>query len=250
MAKIQVWLFKTGSFSWNRNSNSDWRSLIEEQILWTLTCQHCTSLAFSNLSSLHQFEFIQVDSSKLQNHSNPDSFTICDCTLIIIIGISKTFNDLNWFIPPVWRTRNKFMLRFGHDRSINSFGCRVLGFWYWIYISLPKQRPEKLSVELFNLNMNENTTWYYTTGYYNDEYQYDFFIDFKNNESIILKVVTILQVNNMVGAFILLVAGEKMTQVLDGDSSFYASKNKAPASVLIMFMSLIFKGFSCYSTVF
>ena len=98
--------------------------------------------------------------------------------------------------------------------------------------------------------MNENTTWYYTTGYYNDEYQYDFFIDFKNNESIILKVVTILQVTDMVGAFILLVAGEKMTQVLDGDSPFYASKNKAPATVLIMFMSLIFKGFSCYSTVF
>ena len=108
-----------------------------------LTCEHCTSLAFSNLSSLHQFEFIHFDFSKLQNQSNPDSFTICDCTLIIIIGISKTFNDLNWFIPPVWRTRNKFMLRFGHDRSINSFGCRVLGFRYWTYIPLPKRKPSR-----------------------------------------------------------------------------------------------------------
>ena len=76
--------------------------------------------------------------------------------------------------------------------------------------------------------MNENTTWYYTTEYYDDEYQYDFFIDFKNNESIILKVVTILQVTNMVGAFILLVAGEKINH-----------KNKVSASVLKM--SLIFK---------
>ena len=88
--------------------------------------------------------------------------------------------------------------------------------------------------------MNENTTWYYTTGDYYDEYHYDFFIDFKNNESIILKVVTILQVTNMVGALILLVAGGQMIQISDGDSPFYASKNKAPVSVLITFKSLIF----------
>ena len=48
----------------------------------------------------------------------------------------------------------------------------------------------------FQLDMNENTTWYYTTGHYDDEDQDYFFIDMlEKNALTALRVVTILQVS-------------------------------------------------------
>ena len=44
--------------------------------------------------------------------------------------------------------------------------------------------------------MNENTTWYYTTGHYNDENQDYFFIEMLDKKALTaLRVVTILQVS-------------------------------------------------------
>ena len=64
------------------------------------------------------------------------------------------------------------------------------------YFIIKKNGSTQKLQRIFQLDMNENTTWFYTTGHYDDEDQDYFFTDMLDKNALTaLRVVTILQVS-------------------------------------------------------